>query len=62
LWGPVLGAFIVNLAKSYFSVAFPDYWLFFLGFLFVMVTLFLPDGVLGLWKRLQLRLQAREKK
>ncbi len=59
LWGPVLGAFIVNLAKSYFSVAFPDYWLFFLGFLFVVVTLFLPDGVLGLWKRL--RSQARRR-
>lgn len=53
LWGPVLGAFIVNLAKSYFTVAFPEYWLFFLGFLFVVVTLFLPEGIPGLFKRIK---------
>ena len=52
LIGPVIGAAIVNLSKSYFTVAFPEYWLFFLGALFVMVTLWLPEGVVGLWKRL----------
>ncbi|MBZ0090764.1 MAG: urea ABC transporter permease subunit UrtC [Sulfuricellaceae bacterium] len=52
LIGPVLGAALVNLFKSYFTVAFPEYWLFFLGALFVMVTLWLPDGVVGLWNRL----------
>ncbi|WP_159683048.1 urea ABC transporter permease subunit UrtC [Cognatazoarcus halotolerans] len=52
LIGPVIGAFIVNLAKSYFTVEFPEYWLFFLGFLFIGVTLFLPDGVVGLWRKL----------
>jgi urea transport system permease protein len=51
LLGPVIGAAIVNLSKSYFTVAFPEYWLFFLGALFVMVTLWLPEGVVGLWKR-----------
>ncbi|QID17431.1 urea ABC transporter permease subunit UrtC [Nitrogeniibacter mangrovi] len=51
LIGAVIGAFIVNLAKSYFTVSFPDYWLFFLGFLFVAVTLFMPRGVVGLWQR-----------
>ena len=56
LWGPVLGAFVVNLAKSYFTVAFPDYWLFFLGFLFVMVTLFLPEGIPGVVVRIRRRL------
>jgi urea transport system permease protein len=45
----------VNLAKSYFTVAFPEYWLFFLGFLFIAVTLWLPDGVVGLWRRLRAR-------
>ncbi len=54
LWGPVLGAFIVNLAKSYCTVAFPEYWLFILGFLFVAVTLFIPEGIPGLAKRLTL--------
>ncbi|MDP1653883.1 MAG: urea ABC transporter permease subunit UrtC [Rhodocyclaceae bacterium] len=55
LIGPVIGAAIVNLSKSYFTQAFPDYWLFFLGALFVGVTLWLPDGVTGLWKRWQAR-------
>jgi len=51
LIGAVIGAFIVNLAKSFFTVTFPDYWLFFLGFLFVAVTLFMPHGVVGLYKQ-----------
>ena len=59
LIGPALGAFIVNLAKSYFTVAFPEYWLFFLGALFIAVTLWLPRGVVGLWRTLQERWAAR---
>jgi urea transport system permease protein len=55
LVGPVIGAAIVNLSKSFFTQTFPDYWLFFLGALFVAVTLWLPDGVAGLWKRWQAR-------
>jgi len=51
LIGPILGAGIVNGAKSWFTVAFPDYWLFFLGLMFILVTLFLPRGVIGLLKR-----------
>jgi urea transport system permease protein len=51
LVGAVVGAFIVNLAKSFFTVRFPDYWLFFLGALFVVVTLYLPNGVVGLWRQ-----------
>ena len=50
LIGPVLGAAIVNGAKSWFTVAFPEYWLFFLGFLFIAATL-LPNGVLGLLRK-----------
>lgn len=48
LIGALLGAGIVNGAKSWFTVAFPEYWLFFLGALFVVVTLFMPHGVIGL--------------
>lgn len=55
LIGPVIGAALVNLSKSYFTVAFPEYWLFFLGALFVGVTLWLPEGVVGLWKRIKAR-------
>lgn len=55
LIGAVLGAFLVTLSKSWFTVAFPEYWLFFLGLLFVLVTLFLPQGVVGLWRRIRER-------
>ncbi|MBS1205614.1 MAG: urea transporter permease subunit UrtC [Proteobacteria bacterium] len=51
LIGPILGAGIVNGAKSWFTVDFPDVWLFFLGLMFILVTLFLPRGVIGLLKR-----------
>jgi len=48
LVGAALGAIVVNFAKTYFTGAFPEYWLFGLGGLFVLVTLFLPKGILGL--------------
>lgn len=48
LLGPLLGAGLVNGAKSFFTQSFPEYWLFFLGLLFILVTLFLPKGVVGL--------------
>ena len=51
LIGPIVGAFFVNGAKSWFTVAFPEFWLFFLGALFVAVTLFLPKGLIGLFNR-----------
>jgi len=46
--GPVVGAALVNGAKSFFTQSFPEYWLFFLGLLFILVTLFLPKGVVGI--------------
>ena len=48
LIGPIVGAFFVNGAKSWFTVAFPEFWLYFLGALFIAVTLFLPNGIIGL--------------
>ena len=48
LIGPIVGAFFVNGAKSWFTVAFPEIWLYFLGALFIAVTLFLPGGIVGL--------------
>ena len=51
LIGPIVGAFFVNGAKSWFTVAFPEFWLFFLGALFIAVTLFLPNGLIGLVNR-----------
>lgn len=51
LIGPLLGAGLVNGMKSWFTVAFPEYWLFFLGALFIVVTLYLPKGIFGLLKK-----------
>ncbi|WP_183292979.1 urea ABC transporter permease subunit UrtC [Cupriavidus alkaliphilus] len=51
LVGPVIGAFLVNGAKTLFTAHFAEYWLFLLGAMFVLVTLYLPDGVTGLWQR-----------
>ncbi len=51
LIGPIVGAFFVNGAKSWFTVAFPEFWLYFLGALFIAVTLFLPNGIVGLLRR-----------
>ena len=53
LIGPILGAFIVNGAKSWLTVTYPEFWLYFLGALFIGVTLYLPDGVVGLVKKLK---------
>ncbi|HRW72026.1 MAG: urea ABC transporter permease subunit UrtC [Burkholderiaceae bacterium] len=53
LVGPIIGAFLVNGAKSWLTVAAPEYWLFFLGGLFIVVTLFLPNGVVGLVRQLR---------
>ena len=51
LVGALMGAGIVNGAKSWFTVAAPDYWLYFLGGLFVIVTLFFPKGLIGILDR-----------
>ena len=55
LVGPIIGAFIVNGAKSWLTVAAPEFCLYFLGALFIGVTLFLPDGVAGLARRIYRR-------
>ncbi|MEE9328436.1 MAG: urea ABC transporter permease subunit UrtC [Cocleimonas sp.] len=51
LYGAVLGAFIVNYSKTYLTGVAPETWLFALGALFVFVTLYLPNGIVGLVKR-----------
>ncbi|GKX34920.1 MAG: urea ABC transporter permease subunit UrtC [Rhizobiaceae bacterium MnEN-MB40S] len=47
LIGPIIGAVLVNVGKTFFTAAFPEFWLFALGALFVGVTLFLPKGIVG---------------
>jgi urea transport system permease protein len=50
LVGPIVGAFFVNGAKSWFTQVFPEFWLYFLGALFIAVTLFLPGGIVGAFR------------
>lgn len=52
LYGAVVGAIGVNFSKTWFTSVWPEAWLFALGTLFVLVTLFLPRGITGLdWRR-----------
>jgi urea transport system permease protein len=51
LVGAIAGAGLVNGAKSFFTQAFPEYWLYVLGLMFVLVTLFMPQGVVGMLRR-----------
>jgi urea transport system permease protein len=51
LYGAAAGAILVNYAKTYFTAALPEVWLFALGGLFVLVTVFLPRGLVGLLPR-----------
>jgi len=60
LIGALFGAGLVNVAKSWFTVAAPDYWLYFLGVLFIVVTLFLPKGFLGFFDRFTPKSKGRE--
>ena len=55
LYGAAMGAVMVNYAKSYFTAVLPEVWLFALGGLFIIVTIFLPKGVVGLWQQLRKR-------
>ena len=55
LYGAVVGALLVNLAQTFFTSAFPELWLYALGAMFVLVTLFLPQGVTGLLAQLRRR-------
>jgi urea transport system permease protein len=55
LIGAALGALIVAAGKSWLTASFPEVWLFALGAAFVLVTIYLPRGVLGLFDRLQRR-------
>ncbi len=53
LLGPIIGAFSVNGLKSWFTGTFPDLWLYALGLIFILVTLFMPQGIVGLAAKLR---------
>ena len=56
LIGPIVGAFMVNGAKSWLTVVAPEYWLYVLGALFIAVTLYMPQGLVGLVKTIRQKL------
>lgn len=60
LVGAVIGAIVINEAKSGLSESFPDIWTFFLGALFILVTVFLPGGLVGLFRQASQRFRRRE--
>src|SRR3954451_2369199 len=51
LSGAILGAVLVNLGKTVLTSALPELWLFALGGLFIVITLFLPRGIVGSLRR-----------
>jgi urea transport system permease protein len=53
LIGPVLGAIFVNALKSWTTRAFPDLWLLILGTMFILVTVFMPKGIVGIPEQLR---------
>ena len=55
LVGPIVGAFAVNGLKSWFTAALPDLWLFALGLLFILVTLFMQQGIVGLLQKMSFK-------
>ena len=60
LFGAVIGAIGVNYAKTYFTGAFPEGWLFMLGALFVISTLYLPKGIVGVVNQMRERRAERD--
>jgi len=55
LYGAVLGAFVVNYAKTFFTAWAPEAWLFILGAIFVFVTVFMPKGIVGIYNQISTR-------
>jgi urea transport system permease protein len=51
LYGAIIGAVLVNYGKTVLTGLMPEIWLFTLGAVFIVVTLLLPDGIVGLLKR-----------
>ncbi len=58
LIGPIVGAGVVNGLKTFLTTTFPEFWLYALGLVFVLVTLFLPQGIVGLFRQVTARRSA----
>ncbi len=51
LYGGVIGAVLVNYSKTLLTSAMPEIWLFVLGGMFILVTIYLPKGIAGLFNK-----------
>lgn len=58
LYGAVIGAIVVSFASTYFTSALPEVWLYALGALFVIVTLYLPKGIIGIFTMFKSKVKA----
>ncbi len=48
LYGAIIGAIVVNILKSFLTIISPEIWIFFLGLIFILVTIYLPKGLIDL--------------
>lgn len=51
LYGAIIGSVLINYSKTVLTGLLPELWLFSLGAIFILVTLLLPDGLVGLYSR-----------
>ena len=61
-FGPIIGAILISLLKSWSTRAFPEYWLIILGVVFILVVLFMPNGIVGLYEQVRTYLRVRSGK
>jgi urea transport system permease protein len=59
LFGPVLGAMAIGWGQSSLASSWPEGWIYILGLLFILVTLFLPNGLASLVSRTWTAVRAR---
>jgi urea transport system permease protein len=60
--GAAIGAILTNSAKSFLSETYPEFWTIFLGALFLLVVLYLPNGLVGIVESVKGRFFKKEKK
>jgi branched-chain amino acid transport system permease protein len=59
-WGPVVGTVVYFIARDLLG-AYTEAWLFWFGLMFMLVVMFKPEGVAGLWQDVTSRLGARRR-
>ena len=60
LYGAIIGAIVVNILKSYLTIISPEIWIIFLGLVFILVTIYLPNGLTDLKRIIKKKLYDRE--